>query len=41
VTPPGREYEPAWTKAEAAALAQVLRLGVAEVQHQLNGREAV
>ena len=36
-TPPGAEYYPVWTRAEVLALAQVLRLGVAEVQHQLNG----
>ena len=35
ITPPGAEYYPVWTKAEVDALAQVLRLGIAEVRHQL------
>jgi hypothetical protein len=41
VTPPDAEYYPIWTRAELVALAQLLRLGVAEIRHQLNGREAV
>ncbi len=41
MTPPGAEYFPLWTRAELVALAQLLRLGVAEMRHQLNGREVV
>jgi hypothetical protein len=41
MTPPGAEYYPIWTRAELVALAPVLRLGLAEVRHQLNGRKAV
>lgn len=35
MTAPGAEYYPVWTRAEVDALAQVLRLGVTEVRHQL------
>jgi hypothetical protein len=41
MTPPGAEYYPIWTRAELVALAQLLRLGLAEIRHQLNGYEAV
>jgi hypothetical protein len=41
MTPPGAEYYPVWTRAELVALAQLLRLGLAEMRQQLNGREAV
>ena len=37
MTSPGAEYHPVWTRAEVVALAQLLRLGVAEMRHQLNG----
>jgi len=38
MTAPGAEYYPVWTRAEVEALARVLRLGVAEVRRQLDGR---
>jgi len=41
MTTPGAEYYPVWTRAEVDALAQVLRLGITEVRHQLGGRGAV
>jgi len=41
MTPPGAEYYPVWTRTEVDALAQVLRLGIAEVRHQLEGGKAV
>jgi len=41
MTAPGAEYYPVWTRAEVEALAQVLRLGVAEVGHQLDVGGAV
>jgi hypothetical protein len=41
MTPPGAEYYPVWTRTEVDALAQVLRLGIAEVRHQLDGGRAV
>jgi hypothetical protein len=41
MTPLAAEYDPVWTKAELVALAQLLRLGLAEMRHQLNAREAV
>jgi hypothetical protein len=41
MTPPGAEYYPVWTRAEVVALAQLLRLGVAEMRHRLNGGQAV
>jgi len=41
MTAPGGEYYPVWTRAEVDALAQVLRLGIAEVRHQLAAGGAV
>jgi len=41
MTPPGAEYYPVWTRTEVDALAQVLRLGIAEVRRQLEGGKAV
>jgi hypothetical protein len=41
MTPPGAEYYPVWTRKEVDALAQVLRLGIVEVRHQLEGGKAV
>jgi len=41
MTPPGAEYYPVWTKTEIDALARVLRLGIAELRHQLDGGRAV
>jgi hypothetical protein len=41
MTPPGAEYYPVWTKPDVGALAQVLRLGLAELRHQLAGGRAV
>jgi len=38
MTAPGAEYYPVWIRAEVEALARVLRLGVAEVRRQLDGR---
>lgn len=38
MTAPGAEYYPVWTRAEVDALAQVLRIGVTEVRHQVGGR---
>jgi hypothetical protein len=40
VTAPAAEYYPVWTRAEVEALAQVLRLGITEVRHQLDGGRA-
>jgi hypothetical protein len=39
MTPPGAEYYPVWTRAEVDALAQVMRLGIAEVRYQLGGED--
>lgn len=36
MTPPGAEYHPVWTRGEVESLAQILRLGIAEVSHQLD-----
>jgi hypothetical protein len=41
MTAPGAEYYPVWTRAEVDALAQVLRLGITEVRHQLSRGGAV
>ena len=39
MTPAGAEFQPVWTRAELVQLAHLLRLGVAEMRHQLNGHE--
>ena len=41
MTPPGAEYEPMWTRADVAMLAQLLRLGLGELRHQVHDREAI
>jgi hypothetical protein len=39
MTQPGEHYEPAWVSSETVALAQIFRLGIAELQRHLTESE--